>query len=147
MAHHFLITRLNQGFYGAAFAKYLINVFFNSDIVELPGVNVIGVEQLQRNFEVFERGIAGAFFGLGGNKNLITVALKALTYILLTPPVRSSERLFSCSRLMRALFSSTNLAISFASSTNLSGSRCVSRSHSAFSSSFMPQIIALGGVR
>jgi len=61
--------------------------------VELPGVNVIGVEQLQRNFEVFERGIAGAFFGLGGNKNLITVALKALTYILLTPPVRSSERL------------------------------------------------------
>jgi hypothetical protein len=50
MVHHFLIARLNQGFYGTAFAEYLVNVFLNSNIVQLPGVDVIGVEQLQRDF-------------------------------------------------------------------------------------------------
>src|SRR5580700_11525392 len=30
MADHFLIARLNQGFYRTAFAKYLVNVLLNS---------------------------------------------------------------------------------------------------------------------
>jgi hypothetical protein len=45
MAHHFLIARLNQGFYRTAFAKYLINVFLNSNIMQLPCVNVIGIQR------------------------------------------------------------------------------------------------------
>src|SRR5690349_1960345 len=38
MPHHFLIACLNQGFYGAVFPKYLVNIFLNPNIVELPGI-------------------------------------------------------------------------------------------------------------
>src|SRR5271156_6094239 len=88
MAHHFLIVRLNQGFYRAAFAKNLINVLLNSNIVQLPRINVIGIEQLERHLEVFKRGIAGSLFGLACDKNVVSAALKALSKILFAPPVR-----------------------------------------------------------
>jgi len=72
MAHNFLIARLNQGFYCAAFAKYLVNVFLNSNIMRLPGVNVIRIQQLQihpsvetiRMF-VKRRGFLARHHGLG----------------------------------------------------------------------------------
>ena len=79
MANRFLIASLHQGFDGATFGKYLVNVFLNSNIVQLPGVNVVGIKQLERDFEVFKRGIAGSLFSFGGDKNLITVFLKPLT--------------------------------------------------------------------
>jgi hypothetical protein len=78
MAHHFLIARLNQGFYRSAFAKNLINVFLDSNIMQLPSVNVIGIEQVERYVEVFKRGIAGSLFGLAGDKNVVPAALKTL---------------------------------------------------------------------
>ena len=78
MAHDFLVARLNQGFYGATFAKYLVNVFLNSNIMQLPNVDVIGIQQLQGNIEIFKRSIAGSFFSLGCNNNLIPIPLKTL---------------------------------------------------------------------
>jgi hypothetical protein len=79
MAHHFLIARLNQGFYRTAFAKYLVNVFLNSNIMQLPRVNVIGIQQFERHVEVLKRGIAGPLFGLGCDENVVPAALEALT--------------------------------------------------------------------
>src|ERR1700752_588818 len=40
MVYHFLVSCLNQGFDSAAFAKYLVSVFLNSNVVKLPGVDV-----------------------------------------------------------------------------------------------------------
>src|SRR6201997_2365678 len=90
MVYHFLIPCLNQGFDSTAFAKYLVSVFLNSNVVKLPAVDVIGIQQLQRHIEVLKRGIAGAFFGLGGNKHLIAGAPKTRTQIAFTPPIKST---------------------------------------------------------
>src|SRR5579862_10049584 len=81
MVYHFLIPCLNQGFDSTAFAKYLVNVFLNSNVVKLPGVDVIGIQQLQRDLEVLERGIARSLLSLGGDENLISAVLKPFTQI------------------------------------------------------------------
>src|ERR1700741_3339418 len=90
MAHHFVVARLNQGFHRTPFAKNLIDVFLNSNIMQLPGINVIGIQQLERHVEVFKRGIAGSLFGLSRDKNMVPAALKTLSKITFTPPLRST---------------------------------------------------------
>jgi len=70
---------LNQRLDCAAFAKYLVDVFLNSNVVQLPTVDVIGVQQLQRNIQVLKRGFTRSLFGLGCNKNLVPTALKSLS--------------------------------------------------------------------
>ena len=90
MAHHLLIARLNKGFYRATFAEYLVNIFLNSNIMQLPSVNMIRIQQLERHVEVFKRGIAGSLFGLACDENAVPASLKPLSKIMLTPPVRSA---------------------------------------------------------
>ena len=49
--------------------------------MQLPGVDVMGIEQLQGYFEILKRGIAGSFFRLSGDENLVAEALKPLAQI------------------------------------------------------------------
>ena len=45
--------------------------------MQLPCVNVIGIQKLERHVEVFKRGIAGSLFGLGCDKNVVPAGLKS----------------------------------------------------------------------
>jgi hypothetical protein len=76
MAHYFLVARLNQRLYCAAFAKYLVDVFLNSNIVQLPGVDVIGVR-----FRKTSRFLRAA----SRVRSLVLVAIKTLSRVPLRP--------------------------------------------------------------
>ena len=53
IADHLLFVGLLEGFDGSAFGEDLVDVFLNAYVVELPGVDVVGVEELEGDFEVF----------------------------------------------------------------------------------------------
>ena len=87
IADHLLFAGLLEGFDGSAFGEDLVDVFLNAYVVELPGVDVVGVEELEGDFEVFECGVAGALFGFAGDEDLIAVALEGFAEILLAPAI------------------------------------------------------------
>ena len=47
IANHLLFAGLDEGFKRAAFAEDLLHVFFAVDVMKLPGVEVVGVQQFE----------------------------------------------------------------------------------------------------
>jgi hypothetical protein len=50
MPRHLLVARLAERFYGSALAENLIYFIDSADVMKLPGIEVIGIQQLQRFF-------------------------------------------------------------------------------------------------
>src|SRR6202022_3450491 len=72
MPHHLLVACPDECLDGAALAENLVYVVEDAHVVKLPGVDMIGMQQLQRNLQVLERGIASALLRLTGDEDLIT---------------------------------------------------------------------------
>src|SRR5579871_3031269 len=80
-----LIAGFEQSLHCAALGKDLIDVGHGADIVQLPEIDVIGLQQLQRSFQHPLRAIASALFRLGSEKGFGSAALHDLAYVLLAP--------------------------------------------------------------
>ena len=68
IAHDFLVASFEQGFHGSALGEDLVDVGHGADVVQLPEVDVIGLEQLERGLDHAHGSIAGPLLGLGGEK-------------------------------------------------------------------------------
>lgn len=69
------LLRFLQGFDGAAFGEGLVGVFEADAFVELPEVEVVGLEAAQGFIELFERGFFRATVDFGHEENLVAVAI------------------------------------------------------------------------
>ena len=86
-AHHLLLAGFDEGFDGSALGEDAVHVVLRGDVVELPGVEVIGVEQLQALFEQAQRTVAGAVVRLAGQVGFAAAALHHLADVALAPTV------------------------------------------------------------
>ena len=85
MANHFLFPRLDDRLHGAAFGEHFSDVTRRADVMQLPEIQMVGLEQLEGFFQHAERGIARALLGLAGQKRLGTPLFHHLPNILLAP--------------------------------------------------------------
>ena len=70
--------RFEQGFHGSALGEDLVDVGHGADIVQLPEVDVVGLEQLQRLFDHRHGAVARAFLGFGREERFVAAALITL---------------------------------------------------------------------
>ena len=89
-AHHLLLLHFEQRFHGAALGEDRIHVGHGADIVQLPQVHVIGLEQLQRFFDHAHGAVAGALAGFGGEEGLVAAVGHHLAHVLLAPALRAA---------------------------------------------------------
>src|ERR1035437_6428464 len=67
-ADHLLVAGFEQGFHRAALGEYLLDLVVGTDVVQLPKVEVICIEQLQRLLQHAERTGLSAFSRLAGEE-------------------------------------------------------------------------------
>ena len=63
-----LVVHLDESFHGSALGEDRVDVFGQADVVELPEIDVVGVEELERLLDHAEGAVAGALLGLGGEE-------------------------------------------------------------------------------
>src|SRR3954451_6540660 len=80
-SHHFLVSRLQQSFHGSAFREDLIYIRLGADVMELPYVDVVGLQQSKRFLDHAHRSIARPFFRLRGHERFVAASLQGLTDI------------------------------------------------------------------
>jgi hypothetical protein len=85
IAHDFLVARLEQRFHGSALGEDLVDIRHRANIVQLPQVNVIGLEQLERSFDHAHRAVARPLFRLGRQKRIAAAVLHHFPDVLLAP--------------------------------------------------------------
>ncbi len=69
--HHLLLLHFEQRFHRAALGENLVHVVLRADVVQLPKVHVVGLQQLQRLLNHAHRVVARALLGLGREKCLV----------------------------------------------------------------------------
>src|ERR1039457_3421768 len=89
-SNQFLIACLQERFHGAALAEHLVDVGHRADVVELPDVDMIGLEQPKRLIEHSERAIAGAILALRRDERFPSAALQDLPDVALTGALGSA---------------------------------------------------------
>src|SRR5208283_264814 len=87
---HLLFLGLEEGLHGAALSEDGLDVLGLADVVELPEVEMAGVEQLERFFEHAQGTVASALLGLAGEEGFSTAALHDLADVALAPAVRTA---------------------------------------------------------
>ena len=84
-AHELLVPRLDQRLDRAALREDLLHLVHLGDVVDLPEVEVIGLQQLERLLEVLERAVARAVVRLAREEDLAPAALHDLADVPLAP--------------------------------------------------------------
>src|SRR5579872_6125310 len=84
----FLAARLLERLDRPAFAEHLLDIAHRTDVVELPDVHMVGLEQFQGLFEHSQRTVTGPVFGLGGDKGLFAAPFQHLPDIAFAGPLR-----------------------------------------------------------
>ena len=90
MPHHLLLLHLEQRFHGAALGEDLVDIVLRADVVQLPEVDVIGLEQLERLLDHAHGAVARALLGLGGEEGLVAALGHDLADVLLAPALRAA---------------------------------------------------------
>jgi uncharacterized membrane protein len=85
MAHDLLLLHFEQRFHRAALGEDFVHIGHGADVVQLPEVDVIGLEQLQRLLDHAHGAVAGALLGLGGEEGLVAAVGHHLADVLLAP--------------------------------------------------------------
>ena len=83
----FWSLHLDEGFHGSALGEDGVDVFGEADVVELPEIDVVGVEELEGLFDHAQGAFAGALLGLGGEEGLVAAGLHDAADVLLAPAV------------------------------------------------------------
>ena len=87
IAHHLLLLHVEQRFHRAALGEDLVHIVHRADVVQLPEIDMIGLQQLERLLNHAHRSIPRALFSLGGEKCFLPPRLHHPTNILLAPAV------------------------------------------------------------
>ena len=90
VAHDLLLLHFEQRFHRAALGEDLVHVVGSADVVQLPQIDVIGLEQLQRLLDHPHRAVARALLGLGREERLVAALRHHLADILLAPARRAA---------------------------------------------------------
>ncbi len=90
VAHHLLFLRLPQRFHRAALREYRVHVLHQADVVQLPEIQMIGLQQLQGFFDHAQAAIARALLGLAGEECLRAAPLHHRADVALAPAFRAS---------------------------------------------------------
>ncbi len=69
--HDTLLPGLEEGMDGAVVGEDLIQLLHSADVVQLPEIQMVGLEGVQALFQELERSVPGPVVGLGGQEHLV----------------------------------------------------------------------------
>lgn len=90
VANDLLVLHLSEGFHGAAFGEDGVDLLGDADVVEQPEIEVVGLHELERLFDITEGGVAGAFPGFGDEVDVVAAVFHDAAYVLLAPALGES---------------------------------------------------------
>jgi len=83
-------VHLDEGFHGSTFGEDGFDVLREADVVELPEIDVVGVEELEGLFDHAKGGFTGALLRLGGDEGFVAAVLQDAADVLLAPALGAS---------------------------------------------------------
>jgi hypothetical protein len=78
----------SRAFSSAVFGEEGVELLLGLNVVQLPQIEMVGVELLQAGLEEFHRAIVGAVVGFAGEPHFVAAGLHHLSYVLLAPLIR-----------------------------------------------------------
>jgi len=90
IADDLLVLHLGEGFHGAAFGEDGVDLLGDADVVEQPEIEVVGLHQLERLFDITESGVAGTLPGFGDEVDFVAAVFHDAPYVLLAPALGES---------------------------------------------------------
>ena len=89
-ADDLLVLHLGEGFHGAAFREDSVDLLGDTNVVEQPKVEVVGLHELEGLFDIMEGAVAAALPALGGKEGVVAAVLHDASYVLLAPALGES---------------------------------------------------------
>src|SRR6185436_1665443 len=91
VADQFLFPGLHQGLQSATLGEGGVQVGPAADVMELPEVEVVGLQALEAALEQSQRAIAGPVIGLAGQEDFLPAPLQGLAVIVLARTIERSR--------------------------------------------------------